>query len=69
MTAEVSQTINPVAAERYLKGLNFPANKKNLIDRAKINQAPQEIIRLLKQVADKNYTSPIEITKEMSKIE
>jgi hypothetical protein len=69
MTAETSQTISPIEVERYLKGINFPANKKNLIDRAKINQAPQEIVRLLKQVTDKNYTSPVEITKEMSKIE
>jgi hypothetical protein len=35
---------SPAAIERYLKGINFPANKEALIKHAKGNQAPQDIL-------------------------
>ena len=55
--------------EKYLAGMHYPAEKKMLIDKARDKAAPADVMALLKKLPDKTYKSPIDITKEMGKIE
>ena len=60
-----SDVSSPVAVENYLKGIDFPANKKDLLNQAKSNHAPDDVMRTIQRLPDKEYGSPIDISKEM----
>ncbi len=55
--------------ERYLGGMHYPAEKQNLIDNAKGKDAPSDVMDLINKLPEKTYNSPIDITKEIGKIE
>jgi hypothetical protein len=50
---------------KYLKGVNFPINKQNLITALKNNNAPQEILSALDKLPDANYNSPQDLVKAL----
>ena len=39
----------------YTEGVNFPAGKKEIIDHAKKNHMPPEIVQKLEKLPDKEY--------------
>ncbi len=61
--------VSPAIVEKYLAGIHYPSEKKNLVDKAQDNDAPDDVMDLLKKLPDKTYKSPIDITKEIGKIE
>lgn len=64
---EDSEKANLSAVGRYIKGVHFPAHKDDLVNQAKNNAAPQDVLNILDHFSDKNYKSVIEITKEVLK--
>jgi hypothetical protein len=60
---------SPAAIERYLKGINFPANKGNLIKHAKDSEAPKDVLHVLNQFEEKEYHSVIDVSEEVGRIE
>lgn len=64
-----SGRVSPAIVEKYLAGIHFPAEKKNLIDKAADKKAPENVMDMLKKLPSKTYKSPIDITKEIGKIE
>jgi hypothetical protein len=60
---------NPTAVERYIKGINFPADKSALENQAKQNGAPEDVMKILGRFESKEYNSPVEVAKEVSRIE
>ncbi len=63
------QKTSSAAIERYLKRMQYPASKNSLVEKAKENQAPSDVMHILNQFDDKQYHSPIEVAKEVSRIE
>ena len=61
--------MSPAIVEKYLAGMHYPAEKKKLLDNAQTRNAPNDVIELLNKFPNKTYTSPIDITKEIGKIE
>ncbi|AZL16301.1 DUF2795 domain-containing protein [Rickettsiales endosymbiont of Stachyamoeba lipophora] len=59
--------VNAAEIERYLKGIHYPANKNDLIDQAKKNNAPKDILNELQAFDDHQYASPIDVSKEFSR--
>jgi hypothetical protein len=55
--------------ERYLGGVHYPTAKQNLVNNAQGKGAPSDVMDLICKLPDKTYTSPIDITKEIGKIE
>jgi len=55
--------------EKYLAGMHYPAGKAALISNAQNKAAPNDVMDLINKLPDKTYTSPIDITKEIGKIE
>jgi hypothetical protein len=60
--------VSPAIVEKYLAGIHFPAEKK-LIGTAEKNDAPDDVSNLIDKLPEKIYTSPIDITKEIGKIQ
>ncbi|MEN6615110.1 MAG: DUF2795 domain-containing protein [Syntrophorhabdus sp.] len=59
---------SPVAVENYLKGIDFPAGKEALLNQARNNNAPDDVIRTIRALPDKEYGSPIDVSKEVGHI-
>ncbi len=60
--------VSPAIVEKYLAGIHYPAEKKNLVDRALAQDASNDVMELLNKLPAKTYKSPIDITKEMGKM-
>lgn len=61
---------NPVEIQKHLKGVDYPADKQELIDHARKQGADQEIISLLDQLPeDEEYESPTELNKALGEIQ
>lgn len=56
---------SPAAVERYIKGTEFPADKNALIKQAESNNAPSDVLNVMKRLEDKEYHSPIDIAKAL----
>jgi hypothetical protein len=56
---------SPAAVENYLKGIDFSADKKKLLQQARDNDAPDDVLRTIEKLPDKKYGSPIDISKQM----
>ena len=39
----------------YTEGVNFPASKRDIVDHAKKNNMPPEIVKRLEKLPDKEY--------------
>jgi len=61
--------VSPAIVERYLGGMHYPAEKQNLVSNAKGKGAPNDVMDLINKLPDETYNSPIDITKEIGKIE
>lgn len=59
---------SPSAIEKYLKGIHFPADKNKLINQARENSAPDDVIHVLSQFGEEEYHSVIDIAKEVGNI-
>lgn len=63
------QKASPVAIENYLKGIKYPADKNKLLEQAKNNKAPQDVMNILNKFGGKEYNSPIDVSKELGNLQ
>ncbi len=63
--SETSEKASPAAIEKYLHGVDFPAEKNQLLQHAKKNQAPESVLKSIDGLPSKTYNSPIDISKAM----
>ncbi len=61
----------PANIMKHLKGIDFPSDKKKVMEHAKNAEGPdtEDVLEILKQLPEKTYHSPAEIMKEVGKIE
>jgi len=50
-----------------LRGMDFPAHKKDLIQQAKQNHAPQDAIKEIEQMDDREFGSMADVMKDYGK--
>ncbi|HEX2933915.1 MAG TPA: DUF2795 domain-containing protein [Bacteroidales bacterium] len=53
----------PIEVQKYLKGVDYPANRKDLVNKAKQNKADKEVISLLEGLKEDAFKSPAEVSK------
>jgi hypothetical protein len=54
---------SPSNVQSYLAGINYPATKDDLIEAAKNNGAPKEIMEVIKGFDEDEYGGPQEVMK------
>jgi hypothetical protein len=62
-------TIAPIKVQKFLKGVNYPANKKVLVESAKKNRADKEVISLLERLRVDAFNSPAEVSKAIGELD
>ena len=55
--------VNPVQLQKHLKGVDYPASKQQLIDRAKQQGADEQAISALEQLPDQEFDTPTEVSQ------
>jgi uncharacterized protein DUF2795 len=59
---------NPVEIERYLKGVDYPAKKNDLIKHARQQGASQDVLEILKDLREENFNGPVDVNRAVSEI-
>lgn len=59
---------SPIEVQKYLRGLDYPAQKLQIIDKAEEEGADAEILDLLLQLPDREFDSAIEVSTAIAKI-
>ncbi len=54
---------SPANVQKYLKGVDYPAKKQELMDQAKKNGAPQEVVQVIQQFPNKEFAGPQDVMK------
>ncbi len=49
--------------EKSLKGINFPADKQDLVQQAKSNLASRDVINAIKNLPEDKFNSPTDVAK------
>ncbi|MBE9005574.1 DUF2795 domain-containing protein [Fortiea sp. LEGE XX443] len=61
---------NPVEIQKHLKGMDYPANKQELVQHAQKQGADRKVLSLLEQLPnDEEFDSPTDVNKAIGEIE
>jgi len=60
--------VSPSNIAHYLKGIDFPATKQDMIDYADDNNAPEEIIDIIDNLPDIEFHSMTEVMTGASEL-
>ena len=55
-----------IEVQKHLKGMDYPASKDDLVEHARGQGAPEEVLNILEGLPDQNYTSPAEVTQAVN---
>jgi len=55
--------------EAFMKGINLPAKKQDLINHAKRSNAPDNVIAVLSRMPDRDYTTAADVAQGVGQIE
>lgn len=58
--------VSAAEIEKYLKGMEFPCDKSALLQQARDNQAPDEVLDLLEDFPEQQFDSVIEVARGIS---
>jgi hypothetical protein len=58
---------SPIELQKHLSGVDYPASKKELIDRAQQQGADNDLIDALQAIPDREYDGPNAVSAEFSK--
>ncbi len=53
--------------DRYLRNVNFPADKREIVNNARDQNAPDDVVRNLDMLPDKRFNSPEDVRMNMEK--
>lgn len=60
--------INPIELQKHLKGVSYPASKRDVIDKAKENGADGELQSMLERLSDEQFQTPADVNKAIGDI-
>lgn len=52
--------------ERYVRNANYPADKSDLMDYARRQNAPDDVVKALDRLPEQRFNSPTDVTRSMS---
>lgn len=58
--------VNPIQAQKFLGGINYPASKDEIVQHAEGQGADENILSVLRQIPDRQYDGPNAVSHEIS---
>jgi hypothetical protein len=62
-TSSGGNRVSPISLQKHLKGTSYPASKEDLVQKARSNAAPDDVMRLIQQLPQHTYDSPAEVMR------
>lgn len=59
---------NPVQVQKFLGGLDYPAAKHDIVEKARQEGADENILEALEKIPDRDYASPVAVSREVGKL-
>jgi hypothetical protein len=60
---------SPANVQKFLHGVSYPADKKDLVEQARRNDAPDEVMETIKALPEEHYGGPQDVMKGYGEIE
>ena len=60
--------VNPIQLQKFLKGVDYPAKKQDLLDRAQQEGADENVLSTLEQLSDESFETPADVSKAVGNI-
>ncbi|GHG42181.1 hypothetical protein GCM10012320_04880 [Sinomonas cellulolyticus] len=57
---------NPIQIQKFLAGVDYPAEKSQLLEAAKSHGADSNVTRALNSIPDRSYAKPTEVSQAIS---
>ncbi|GAB4207846.1 MAG: DUF2795 domain-containing protein [Roseiflexaceae bacterium] len=61
--------INPIQLQKYLKGVDYPANKAAILKAAEEHGADENMRATLERLPDEEFKTPAEVSKAVGQIQ
>jgi hypothetical protein len=61
-------SVNPIQIQKYLKDVDYPVSKADLIRRAEEHGADKNIRETLERLTEKEFKTPTEVSQAISKV-
>jgi hypothetical protein len=58
--------VNPIQLQKYLRGVDYPADKQTLVERARENGADDDILRALENLRTDKFNSPKDVSEALA---
>lgn len=58
--------ISPIELQKFLRGIDFPASKEDLINHARRNRVSEEIISMLEGMRTNRFISPTDVSDALN---
>jgi hypothetical protein len=62
-------TVNPVQIQKFLKGVNYPASRQDLIHQAEQHGADQNVRDALDRLPDIQFQTPADVSQAIGKLD
>lgn len=63
-----SQTPNPIQLQKFLGGLDYPAGKAAIVDKARQEGADQAVLDTLERLPEREYESPVAVSRAVGQL-
>jgi hypothetical protein len=64
----VAQKVNPIQVQKFLKGIDYPVSKQQIIQTAQREGADENVMQALQRLPEHEYNSPNDISEELGKL-
>lgn len=61
--------VSPAQIEKHLGGIDYPASKQKLVQHAREQNAPEEVMQVLDRLPEQEYGSPADVAKGVGQAE
>ncbi|GBD17279.1 hypothetical protein HRbin26_02198 [bacterium HR26] len=59
---------NPVQVQKFLRGIDYPTDKRTLVETARREGADVNVLRALDRLPETTYNSPNDVSEQMGKL-
>jgi hypothetical protein len=60
-------TANPVQVQKYLGGIDYPADKRTVVETARSHGADRDVQQTLESLPDQEFKSPNDVSEAIGK--
>jgi hypothetical protein len=60
--------VSPATLEKYLTGINYPCSRQELVNHARHQNAPQDVIQTLQNLPRDKFNSPVDISRAVGEM-